>query len=98
VNRFWQLCSADFFSPKDLFRHGVLIVVVFTAAHLCGLREYASVLSGTTGGMHVSADTAAVLGLLYILRYFAAVLGAPILLLAAAISALGGKWFSSHRE
>ena len=84
-DRFRDLCAADFFSPKDFVRHALLILVVFGLAHFCGLREYTSVLNGTTGAVCMDMKTATLLGVAYILLYLAAILIVPVLLIAARI-------------
>jgi phosphotransferase system glucose/maltose/N-acetylglucosamine-specific IIC component len=81
--RFWHVCGADFFSPKDFIRHAVLMVLAFGVAHLFGLREYTSFLNGTTGSVELGYELSALLGLVYLLLYFAVVLLVPILILAA---------------
>jgi phosphotransferase system glucose/maltose/N-acetylglucosamine-specific IIC component len=85
VERLWNSCSADFFSPKDFVRHAMLIVLVFALIHALGLRDYTSVLNGTTGSVEMDPGDAALLGIVYILFYLAAILLAPILLIAAAL-------------
>ena len=87
VGRFGSWCGADFFSPKDFVRHAVLILIVFGLLHVAGLREYTSFLNGTTGSLNMNPQNAALLGLVYLLAYMAAILLVPILLIAAAISA-----------
>ena len=67
-------------SPRSFVVLAVVIAVLFGVAHAAGLREHTSILSGTD-----HAAGSATLGLLYALLYFAFVLGAPILILAAAI-------------
>jgi phosphotransferase system glucose/maltose/N-acetylglucosamine-specific IIC component len=89
--RFWKWCGADFFSPKDFVRHAILILLIFGVFHVAGLREYTSFLNGTTGSLNMNPQNAALLGLLYLLIYMAAILLAPILLIAAAISAVWQK-------
>lgn len=91
VGRFWDLCGADFFSPKDFVRHALLIVLVFALIHAIGLREYTSILNGTTGSVEMDPDYAALLGIVYVLFYLAAILGAPILLIAAGFIAVWQK-------
>lgn len=91
VTRFWDLCGADFFSPKDFVRHAVLIVVAFALIHALGLREYTSVLNGTVGSVEMDPDYAALLGIVYILFYLAAILLAPILLIAGGFIAVWHK-------
>jgi hypothetical protein len=84
-------CAADFLSPKDFVRHAILIVLAFAVVHVAGLREYTSFLNGTVGSVDMDPQTAALLGLIYLLLYMAAVLLAPILIIAAAISAAWRK-------
>jgi hypothetical protein len=81
--RFWDICGADFFSPKDFIRHAVLILFVFGVAHLFGLREYTCFLNGTAGSVELGHELSTLLGLTYLILYFAAVLLVPILILAA---------------
>jgi len=92
-NRFWNLCAADFLSPKDLLRHAVLIVLTFGLAHAFGLREYTSFLNGTTGSTELGYELSALLGLIYLSLYFATVLLVPILVLAAPLASL---WLKFH--
>ena len=94
TNRFWNLCSADFLSPKDFLRHAVLIVLAFGVAHALGLREYTSFLNGTTGSVELGYEVSALLGLIYLLFYFATVLLVPILVLAALLASL---WLKYHK-
>lgn len=61
-----------------------LIIALFAALHALGLRPYAAILSGTAPPGATGAE-AIVLGLAYVALYFAAVIGAPILLIAAGV-------------
>lgn len=97
ANRFWDLCAADFLSPKDFVRHAVLVLLVFGVAHLAGLREYTSVLNGTTGAVGVDMETATLLGVGYVLAYLAAILFVPILLIAAALVA-AWQWIAARKQ
>jgi hypothetical protein len=60
---------------------------LFAIAHLAGLREHTTFLSGTLADPAMRWEVAAFLGTAYLLLYFAFVLLVPILLLAAAASA-----------
>lgn len=75
-------------------RHAVLIVILFGIAHLAGLREHTSFLNGTTGSLDLGYENSALLGLLYVLLYFAVVLLVPILILAALLSSL---WLNARK-
>ncbi len=76
-----QRDSAGFMSPRGFLAAAVVFAGLYGVAHLAGLRAYTSILSGTDP----AAAGPAALGLLYTLLYFGAVLGAPILILGAAI-------------
>ena len=83
--KFRRLIGADFFSPKDFLRHAVLILVLFAVAHLCDLREFTTIISGTMASPALGAETCALLGMSYMALYFGAVVLVPILLLAAGL-------------
>jgi hypothetical protein len=67
--------------PFGLVRVAAIGVAVFAVLHLLGARESTSVLSGTSPG----SGTAAFLGAAYAVAYFGAVVGAPVLVIAALI-------------
>lgn len=90
--------GADFFTAKDFLRHGVLILVVFAIIHLLGLREYTSVLNGTTGNTSMHPDNAALLGIIYVLFYLAATLLTPICFITAGLMSLWHKLRASRRS
>jgi len=98
---FWQksreLWRAELFSPKGFVQRAILICVAFAVVHLLGLREFTSVLNGTTGSVEMGRGESAMLGFIYILSYLAFVLLVPILLLAAAIFA-GWKKFTPAQK
>ena len=79
------LWRAEFLSPQDLIKRAILITIVFTIAHLAGLKEFTSVLNGTMGSVQLGFGISAFLGLSYVCLYLAFVLLVPILLLAAAM-------------
>jgi hypothetical protein len=80
------------FSPAGLLHLAALLALGFGALHGFGLRDYTSVLSGTSpGGGGISAGDA-LLCVLYVAGYFAALLGVPILTLAGVLNLLF-TWF-----
>jgi hypothetical protein len=83
--RLFDLWRAKFFSPKDFIRRAVIVTLLFALAHLFGLKEFTSVLNGTTGSVALGWTTSALLGLTYVLLYLAFVLLVPIFLLTATI-------------
>lgn len=68
-----------------------LLLVIFFVAHLAGLRDFTSVLNGTVGSTSMSWQTAAFLGVAYVLIYLSVVLMVPILVLGALILTLWNK-------
>ena len=90
-DRFGRLVGADFFSPKDFVRHAVLVVLLFAIAHAFGLREYATIISGTMASPALGPEVCAILGVGYMALYFGAVVLAPVLLIAAALLKIGQR-------
>jgi hypothetical protein len=70
-------------SPSWLVKAAVVIGALYGVAHLAGLREDTAILSGTAppGG----GSDAVALGVVYVVLHFAALVGAPILVLGAGI-------------
>lgn len=75
-------------SPKGLLTRGLVLVALFLACHLAGLRPFTGILTGTLATAAGSTQVGSVLGVLYGLAYLAFVLAAPILLIAAGILCL----------
>jgi hypothetical protein len=93
-----HLWKADFLSPKDLVRRGIFLGLVYLLIHIAGLREFTSILSGTTGSVQVSWQISALLGMLYIFSYLSAVLLAPILVLSAILMYILDKTLLKKRR
>ena len=72
-------------SPAGLAARAVLLAAVYAVCEIAGLREYTTFLSGTEQGVRWSATVLG--GVAYLFAYHGFVLGAPILLLAAAVLA-----------
>ena|SRR6476659_5400522 len=83
--RLAALWRAKFFSPKDFVRRALVVTLIFALAHLFGLKEFTSVLNGTTGSVALGWTTSALLGLTYVFLYVAFVLLVPVFLLTATI-------------
>ncbi|HEX4265494.1 MAG TPA: hypothetical protein VH597_14255 [Verrucomicrobiae bacterium] len=62
-----------------------LLVVLFIIAQVAGLRSFTSVLNGTIGSTNMDWNSAALLGVAYVLIYLGVVIVVPILVLAALI-------------
>jgi asparagine N-glycosylation enzyme membrane subunit Stt3 len=101
IKLFWRRLAvfqrAEFLSPRDLLQRALGISVLFLLAHLAGLREFTSVLNGTVGSVAVGWKLSGFLALIYILLYLASVILVPVLVLAAAILAVG-KLFRRKEE
>ena len=77
---------APVLSPSWLFSRAGLILLCFGVVHLLGWRESVSFLSGPTSD-GVPGLFSLVAGITYALVYFGAVVGAPILGIAAVLLA-----------
>jgi hypothetical protein len=84
IHRLRALWRAKFFSPKDFVRRAVLIGLLYGVASVAGLKEFTSILNGTTGSVEMDWRLSAFLGIGYVILHLAFVLLVPILLLAAA--------------
>ena len=80
-----RFARAEFLSSKDFLLRAGAIAIVFLIAHLAGLREYTSFLSGTLPSSDMGWQQAAFGGLVYLILYFACVLLTPILVIAAIV-------------
>lgn len=86
--RWREFMRAEFLSPKDLVQRAAVFSAAFAIIHILGLREFTSIINGTTGSVEMSFNEAAVRGVIYLILYMIAVVIVPILLIAAAISKL----------
>jgi hypothetical protein len=84
LRRIWRAGAS---SPAAFVVRAIIITVFFGVSELLGLREYTSFLSGTSGNLHVSWQTAAALGLIHLLLYVAFILLAPVCLITAGLLA-----------
>lgn len=75
-----------------MFLISLLVVIAFGVTEMAGLRDWVSVLSGTPVP-GVPFEEAIAGGALYVLAWFGAVLLAPILAIAAALSILSRALF-----
>jgi hypothetical protein len=82
-SRLRMLWRANFLGHAGFVSHAIVILIVFAALHLLGWRDDTRILSGTS----LPSSGAVFRGFLYATAYFAAVILAPILLLAGAIQA-----------
>jgi hypothetical protein len=73
---------------RSLFVRATILWAAFALLHALGLRAYTSILSGTAPTGDPADLRAVALGCAYVVFYFAAVVVAPILTLAAGLLAL----------
>ena len=81
--RSWR--KAPFFSPAGFLVRAAVLAALYGVAHLCGFRDYATVLAGGATTSAVSPRLASFLGLVYVLLYFVWLIPVPILVLASGI-------------
>lgn len=84
------LAPLDWFTPGFLLKRALLIAAIYLVATLAGLDRYTTFISGTVEGE--SMNSSALIGVFYMMAYFAFVLLAPIMAIAAGILALAGRW------
>ena len=75
-------------SPRGWLKRAAIIVATLVILHLLGWRADTKIISGTSPPKDFSSQMAAVRGVIYGLVYFAAVVGAPILMIAAGLFAM----------
>jgi hypothetical protein len=73
----------NFFSAKYFLTRAIVLCGLFAIAHLAGLREHTTFLSGTAAG--TNAESSAIFGVIYMLLYFGCIVFAPILVLASTL-------------
>ncbi|HVT89719.1 MAG TPA: hypothetical protein VHD56_12760 [Tepidisphaeraceae bacterium] len=75
-------------SPRGWFVRAVIIILAFAVFHLLGWRDDTRFISGTSTVPQMNGDWTAIRGLIYAFCYFAAVIVAPIMLIAAGLMAI----------
>jgi len=84
-DRLRALAKAPFFSPLGFLTRAAGLAALYGIAHLCGWRDYATVLAGGAPTSAVSPRLASFLGLVYVLLYFVWLIPVPILVLASGL-------------
>ena len=80
-----------FFTPKYFLLRAMMLAVLFFLAHVAGLQEYTTFLSGTPDSSGASLETSAFWGTGYLVLYLGIVVAVPILLLAATLLWIAGR-------
>lgn len=99
----WRLARAAFgaptLSPAGLLAWAVAIAAGWGVLEILGWREYACVISGTSPSGNPADRWALFQGMVYVLVYFAGVLVAPVLAIAAGLMAVLGAcgWAGTRR-
>jgi hypothetical protein len=86
LHRWQRIPFVRLATPRGFLKAAALITAAFTIGHLAGLREYTSFFSGTMAGGE-PGYLPLLLGFAYAVAWFAFVVLAPILALAAGIQA-----------
>lgn len=71
--------------PLVLLAHALVFVAALGLLHVAGARDAVSILTGTAPADHAATVLNTFLGLGYVLAWFASVVVAPILVLAAGL-------------
>jgi hypothetical protein len=82
--------KAPLLTPKGLLIRALLLGAPFVLCQALGLREYTTLLSGTAyAGSELRCQALCVT---YLVCYFLAVLGAPMLMIASGFLAVWERW------
>lgn len=90
------LLTTDTFSPLGLCLRAGIIVVIFVVMEILGLRDYTSVISGTSPVGNPADQTATLIGFAYILAWFSFVLFVPTLIMGAILMKVARKIIDSR--
>lgn len=85
----------SFTTPQGLMLRGTLLIILCLLAWLCGLRDYAAVLSFTTPDGSALTHSVAALGFLWLFLWFCATTIAPVLMIAAGLLAAWNSFAKS---
>jgi hypothetical protein len=85
-------------TPLRLARLGLILLALFAIAHTVGMRDDTSFLSGTAGSGDISWEASVAMGTTYLILYFAAVVAAPVLLIASALLTAARFAFKTRRH
>ena len=77
--------ATPFFSARGFIEWAAILLGLFLVAHLAGWREHTTVISGSATTAAGWSRVEGMLGLVYAMLYALAILGVPILVLAAGI-------------
>lgn len=97
IKKLMSRLQAPFFSPKGFFLRACEIMIVFGILSAVGFQKYVGALFGTaySGSLSAGVYFIRTLGITYGIFYFAALLLAPILLIASILFWCLEKRFSS---
>jgi hypothetical protein len=87
-----NICDRTF-STRRHIGYAVFITIFFLLLHALGFREYTSAISGILTGYKET-----VFGLIYVFVYFAFIGVVPVLLIAAVLLTICGRFFSSKKS
>ena len=85
IRRFFLLLKTMLTSPTGLLLRAALLGALFLFLHWLGLREYTTLLSGTSPDGQAITFAPMMLGALYLFAWFGCVLIAPIFVIAAGV-------------
>ncbi|TAK94774.1 MAG: hypothetical protein EPO07_16175 [Verrucomicrobia bacterium] len=87
-----RVLKAETFSPEAFVGRAAVIALLYAVSCIAGLEEYTAFLSGTSANLNLSWQTAALLGLIHLLLYFAFILLVPISLITAGLLVGWNRW------
>lgn len=95
LKRYLRLIVWPLFTPAGFVLRAAILTVVFLTAHLAGLRDYMSLISGMLPESGVSYAGAALFCGIYMFLYFAFILVVPVLLIGSMMFFVLLKFFDT---
>ncbi len=84
-SKFYKMFYSNFLSPEWYISRAVIIIILYLFFHFLGLREYTSIICGTSPTDYMGRIFPVTMGVMYGMAYFAFVTLAPIFFISAIL-------------
>jgi len=82
---FYKMFYSEFLTPEWYISRSVIIIILYLFFHFLGLREYTSIICGTSPADYMSRIFPVTMGIMYGMTYFAFVTLSPIFFISAIL-------------
>lgn len=86
--------STKMFSPVGFFRRALILLVLYFLCHVAGLREFTSIVSGSSPSGGRADAVAGALGAVYVVAYLIVVFIVPVLVIASGLFWAAQFWLT----